>query len=212
MRLYEQYRPTTLDGIVGQGKAVSAVKGVMARGVGGNALWIAGPSGTGKTTIARIVARQFADPIFIDEIDAGQLSLPMLAKWENDMAFRAWGKGGRAYIVNEAHGLRAPVIRRLLVTLEAVPAHVVVIFTTTNDGQGELFEDHIDAGPLLSRCLPVKLTPRGLAGPFAKHVQGIAREAGLDGKPIQAYITLAKDSRNNMRSMLSAVAAGTMLS
>jgi len=55
------------------------------------------------------------------------------------------------------------------------------------------------------------LTPRGLAGPFAKHVQGIAREAGLDGKPIQAYITLAKDSRNNMRSMLSAVAAGTML-
>ena len=62
--------------------------------------------------------------------------------------------------MNEAHGLRKDVIRQMLVTLERIPSHVVWIFTTTTEGQEGLFEDYDDAAPLLSRCLPLPLSPR----------------------------------------------------
>lgn len=56
MRLYEKYRPAALEGVVGQPKAVAVVRSVLGRGgFGGQSVWIAGASGTGKTTIARII-------------------------------------------------------------------------------------------------------------------------------------------------------------
>jgi hypothetical protein len=58
---------------------------------------------------------------------------------------------GRAWILNEAYLLRKPIISRLLTTLEQLPAHVVAIFTTTNEGQESLFEYYDDASALLSR-------------------------------------------------------------
>ena len=73
----------------------------------------------------------------------------------------AMGELGRAYIVNEAHGLRKDVIRQLLVVLERIPPHSLWIFTTTIEGQEAIFEDYDDASPLLSRCL----RPRGEARP-----------------------------------------------
>ena len=71
-------------------------------------------------------------------------------------------KPGRAFIVNEAHGLRKDTIRQLLVLLERLPNHVVMIFTTTNEGQESLFDDYSDANPLLSRCARLDLARRGV--------------------------------------------------
>jgi replication-associated recombination protein RarA len=103
--LFEKYRPSSFDGVLGQDKAVKKIKTLLSRSWGGRAWWVSGASGTGKTTVARIIAAQGADGFYINEFDsADQLSIAEVDKIEQDMHYLAPGKGGRAYIINEAHG------------------------------------------------------------------------------------------------------------
>jgi DNA polymerase III gamma/tau subunit len=213
MQLYEKHRPKTLDQVIGQDKAIQVIKRLIQNnGAGGRCFWISGASGTGKTTLARIIAGGIAETFYIQEFDsADQLSVSAIDNIEQDMHFFAPGKGGRAYIINESHGLRKPVIRRLLGVLERIPNHVCFIFTTTKQGESKLFEDNIDSNPLLSRCTKIELTNQGLAKVFAEHCRGIATAENLNGKAIESYVRLAQKCKNNCRMMLMEIESGAML-
>ena len=208
--LHEQYRPQTWNDVVGQSKAVATLR-QLAKSGGGKALWITGQSGTGKSTLARLFALETCDALCIEELDAGELTPATVRELERMVAVRGFAGGGRAIIINEAHGLRKDTIRALLVALERIPSHVCWLFTTTCDGEERLFEDCDDGSPLLSRCIPIALARRDLAQAFAERAQSIAVAAGLDGQPIAAYLRLAKDCRNNLRMMLSRIEAGAMI-
>jgi hypothetical protein len=87
----------------------------------------------------------------------------------------------------------------------------VFVFTTTKVGQEKLFEDNIDANPLLSRCVKIELTNQGLAKVFAEHCRNIATAESLNGKPLQSYIKLAARCHNNCRMMLQEIESGAMM-
>lgn len=215
--LFERYRPDSLVALVGQDKAKRQIELLRNRhgGLGGRAYWVSGKSGTGKTTLARIIAADVADSWGIEEIDASELNAAEIERRRRMLSQRMIGdKGGWALICNEAHGLRADQVRRLLTLVEpdgGLPPFVCIVFTTTKAGEAKLFDDLDDAGPLLSRCTRITLEERGLNQAFAVRAKEIAEAEGLDGQPLQRYVALLNEHRGNMRAALNAIEAGVML-
>ncbi len=106
--LAEQYRPRTWADVVGQDKAIARIRALADRaGLTGRAFFLSGSSGTGKTTIGRLIAAEVASDWDTEELDAGALTVASLREIERGLSYRGMGeKGGRAVIVNEAP--RAP--------------------------------------------------------------------------------------------------------
>lgn len=210
MRLSEQYRPKEWPQVVGQLKALETIERLRKRGLGGRAYFLSGPTGTGKTTIARLIAAEVAEEHATTEIDGSEVSAETIREIQHDKAMRPFGRGV-CWIINEAHLMRGATITRFLNVLENMPAWLTVIFTTTSEAQESLFDEQLDSSPFLARCEAIPMAHRGLAEAFAIRAREIAQAEGLDGFPVERYVRLAKDCRNSMREMLKRIEAGELI-
>jgi DNA polymerase-3 subunit gamma/tau len=215
--LADKYRPRTFDDILGQPKLVSTLRRLESTtGLGGRAYYIAGPSGAGKTSVAKLIASCVAESWATWELTGREATAGELRSIV-DRCYRGRPLGGKGFaiVVNECHGLSRGSIESLLDATDsgAIPPWVEWTFTTTIEGEDRLFDDQIDAHPLLSRCLELPLARRGLAEVFAARALEIATVEGLAGDATLANVLrLVKDKRNNLRAVLSAIDAGFLLS
>ena len=215
MMLHEKYRPREWADLVGQDKAVATARRIIERsGFDRGAFFIdcAGNnnSGTGKSSLAWVIASTLADPFFITELPGAKLDKVAVAEIERTAHLYSWSadKPFRVWIVNEAHAVTQGAVDLLLTFLEALPRHCVVLFTTTRQPDEELFGT--DNGPLYSRCHCIRLTNQGIAEPFARRVKSIAEAEGLDGQPMAKYVALIRQCKNNMRRALQLIEAGEL--
>jgi hypothetical protein len=213
--LFERFRPQTFGEVIGHDAEIARLIGLRDRGgFGGRAFWLTGASGTGKTTIARLIAAELASLFCTVEVDAGAVTTEWLADAEQTMhSFGAWdGKIGRAFIINEAHGLTGRMIRALNVMLEPIPSHVCWIFTTTKNGAAKLADGGEDIRPLLSRCVRLKLEHSGDYGRGGAYLAWLAREAqmdgGLDGALHGRCVALLEENCGNYRAAIQAIDSG----
>ena len=211
--LYEKYRPRDWDNLIGQTKCRQKIELLRKRGLAGRVYWITGQSGTGKTTAARLIAAEVGDDWAVIEIDGADLTLDRIRQYEEMCRMKPLGRGQHVFIVNEAHSLRSPVIRRLNTTFETecVQRNSTWIFTTTVDGHESLFDGEIEASPFMSRVHELPLSRRDLTKPFAERAKEIAMAEGLDGRPVEEYVKLARKRRNNFRAMLCDIEDGVMV-
>ncbi len=131
--LYRKYRPKSFKDVIGQEHIVKTLEGALKLGNIFHAYLLTGSRGTGKTTVARIVAQEIgASPEDIYEIDAasnnGVDEMRALNEAVSTLPFNSKYK---VYIFDEVHMFSKSAFNALLKTLEEPPAHVVFILATT---------------------------------------------------------------------------------
>lgn len=129
--LANKYRPTDFSEVVGQDNIVMALQHQIETGSHRQAYLFTGPAGTGKTTLARIVAKRLEAEII--EIDgASNNGVENIRNIREQLQFKPIGKPNKVIIIDEVHMLSTGAFNALLKILEEPPAHVIFIFATTD--------------------------------------------------------------------------------
>ena len=134
MSLHTKYRPRTFEDVVGQAGAVKSLQ-KMINQKSCRAMVLTGPSGVGKTTIARIVARAVGcGERNITEIDAATYSgIDAMRAITDTLVYKPLhGENGkRMVIIDEAHALSKSAWQALLKSVEEPPPHIWWAFCST---------------------------------------------------------------------------------
>ncbi len=166
--LSRKWRPARFDQVIGQEHVTRTLQAAVAADRVGHAYLFCGPRGTGKTTMARLLAKavncQAADPAqrpddtcplchavnearFLDliEIDAASnTGVDDIRTLREKVNFAPSQGRYKVYIIDEVHMLSIAAFNALLKTLEEPPAHTIFVLATT--------EEHKVPVTIKSRC------------------------------------------------------------
>ncbi len=153
--LYRKYRPQDFDEVVGQEAVVRTLRNAIEAGQVRQAYLFAGPRGTGKTSLARILAKALncaqgtttkpdrtchscvaiANGVSLDVIEmdaASQRGIDDIREIRDRVVLQPVEGRYKVYILDEAHQLTDAAFNALLKLIEEPPPHLVFVFCTTD--------------------------------------------------------------------------------
>lgn len=132
--LATKYRPKTFDEVVGHEAVVKILKNQINKEMLSNVLLLAGKTGSGKTTVARIVAstinKGIGSPIEIDA--ASNSGVDNVREIIKDAQERAIDGEYKVFIIDEAQSLSSTAWQAFLKCIEEPPKYTIFIFCTTD--------------------------------------------------------------------------------
>ena len=223
--LYRKWRPQTFDAVVGQEHVVQTLHNAVVSGRVAHAYLFSGPRGTGKTTMARLLAKAVnclhPDParrpddacsicaaisegrlLDLIELDAASnRGIDEIRDLRDKINFSPGEARFKVYIIDEVHMLTEPAFNALLKTLEEPPPHAIFVLATTDPQKVPV--------TIVSRCQPFAFR-RLTLDEIVSHLQGLIDAEGLQADP-QALALIARQATGSMRdaiSLLDQLAAG----
>lgn len=222
--LYRKYRPTTFDDVVGQDVVVKTLINAIKNNKLSHAYIFSGPRGTGKTSIAKILAKAIncedENSIICDkcvsctqinnkqstdiiEIDAASNNgIDEIREIRNKVGLVPTTGKYKVYIIDEVHMLTTGAFNALLKTLEEPPSHAIFILATT--------EFHKIPATIVSRCQKFEFKKIENKKMFDR-VKKITIEEGIkiDDKCIKEIVRLSDGGLRDCISLLDQVNAYT---
>jgi DNA polymerase-3 subunit gamma/tau len=215
--LYRKYRPKKWDEVVGQDHVVTTLKNAIAADRVAHAYLFAGSRGTGKTTLARLLAKAVnctnPEPVkrpdnecenckavnenrFLDliEIDAASnTSVDDVRDLRDKINFSPSQGKYKIYIIDEVHMLSTAAFNALLKTLEEPPPHAIFVLATT--------EIHKIPATVLSRCQRHEFR-RVPVDEIVKQLKMIIKAEKIQADD-DVLIQIARQSAGGMRDAIS---------
>lgn len=132
--LYRKYRPTTFTDVIGQDEVITQLKADGKRGAIAHCILFSGPSGTGKTTLARILRRKLkcVDIDYMEVNAAQSRGIDMVRDIQIRINLAPMGGKTRVWVCDEAHKLTSDAQSAFLKMLEDTPNHVYFMLCTTD--------------------------------------------------------------------------------